>query len=145
MPVTLHRLPARVPYTDRAGLVQRCDGVIPAGKLSRLAAVGTGGGDVRVSLWTECGADGSTRLVGRLAGRLLLRCERCLRPCEWVFDLPVALRVVRSEAEERRLLASCEPLLVEGDWLALHALVEDEILLALPIALVHVGGCPGIG
>jgi uncharacterized protein len=41
---------------------------------------------------------------------------------------------VHSEAEERRLLHDCEPLLVEDDTVPLHEVVEEEVLLAIPIA-----------
>jgi uncharacterized protein len=51
------------------------------------------------------------------------------------------LRLVGSEAEERRLLRECEPYLVEDDVLPLQEIVEEEALLALPIA----PRCPACG
>jgi uncharacterized protein len=40
---------------------------------------------------------------------------------------------VFSEAEERSALADAEPLLVEDDRLPLRQIVEEEVLLALPM------------
>jgi uncharacterized protein len=73
------------------------------------------------------------RLDGQLNARLALQCRRCDALYEHLLEADIALRLVRTEAEERALLADCEPYWVEQDEVHLVELVEDEILLALPM------------
>lgn len=68
---------------------------------------------------------------------LPLQCQRSLRR----FLLPVRLRqrlgLIRRENDEAALPSDCEPLLVPADgMLRLLDLVEDELILALPVVAV---------
>ena len=76
---------------------------------------------------------GWPRLHGRIAGPLMLECRRCGAAFAHELDLAVDLRLVFGEAEERAALADAEPLLIEDDRLLLRQIVEDEVLLALPM------------
>lgn len=141
-------LPAQVRFADNAVRPLEFDGLVPVSRLPRLCemmltkAVGALP-PVTAQLRTGRAEDGGAQLRGRLRGCLNLRCERCLQPMDWPFDFELTLRLVHSEADERRLLDHCEPLLLEDDWLPLHQLIEDEILLALPMAPAHPpGDCP---
>ncbi len=141
-------LPAKVRYAENAVRPLEFNGVVPVSRLPRLCElVSVEEIDtlppVSAQLQTARGKDGGAQLHGRLQGCLSLRCERCLQPLRWAFDFELVLRLVRSEANEKRLLDHCEPLLLEDDWLPLHQLIEDEILLALPMAPAHpAGNCP---
>jgi len=69
---------------------------------------------------------------------LTVTCQRSLEP----FVLPVALHsrlgLIRSEREESGLSPDCEPLLVDDDGkLALVDVIEDELLLALPLVPIN--------
>ena len=76
---------------------------------------------------------GAVWLSGAIRGELSLTCQRGLHPFAWTCDLKPQLRLVASEAEEERVLKDCEPYLVQDDVLPLRELVEDEVLLALPM------------
>ncbi len=90
-------------------------------------------GEVNVKL--EAGSDeaGLPHLRGELSGALRLVCLRCTKPFDWQLHAPVGLRLVKTEAEEVQALHECEPYLVQDDQLPLRDLVEDELLLALPM------------
>jgi len=104
-------------------------------KLPRLVAVlADGEGELRVDLAAERDRAGAPRLRGSVAGELGLTCQSCMSDFRWPLHIDLDLRLVFSEAEERRLLHECEPFLVEEDTLHLHDLVEEEALLAIPIA-----------
>lgn len=77
--------------------------------------------------------NGHAALTGQVAGALPLPCKRCGARFEWPLQADIDWRLVRSEDEERALLAECEPLRVEDDELALRDAIEDEILLTLPM------------
>lgn len=110
-------------------------GAIPIAALRRLAALLTdSAGELRVELEAGREANGAGTLHGSIAGELGLNCQSCTRDFRWPLQAALDLRLVNSEAEERRVLHECEPLLVVEDTLHLHDLVEEEALLAIPIA-----------
>lgn len=72
-------------------------------------------------------------LLGVVRGVLPLTCQRCLACFSWPLRLQFDLRLVTSESDEQRLLAEADPYLVQDDRLPLQQIVEDEVLLALPM------------
>lgn len=69
---------------------------------------------------------------------LPLRCQRCLEPVAVNLNLNRAFRFVDDEATaEREDEESEEDVLVFEPLLNLHALVEDEVLMALPMIPLH--------
>jgi len=65
-------------------------------------------------------------------------CQRCLQPVALELDLDRALRFVADEATAEALDAqSEEDVLALPRLLDLHELVEDELLLALPLVPMH--------
>lgn len=67
-----------------------------------------------------------------------LRCERCEATYAWPLALAPALRLVDSDAAEQASLADADPVRVEDDELVPARVVEQEILLNLPV----VSRCP---
>lgn len=120
-----------------------CAGTVEAGALARLAglcAAGVSAERVMVELRAVRTPARRTGLVGRLSGSVPLRCERCLGVCRWDFNLPVALCFVpvNGPVEADGDFELCER--EDGTWLELWTLLEDEILLAVPIAPRHAEG-----
>lgn len=76
-------------------------------------------------------------LQGRVETTLKLVCQRCLEPMDQVLDVSFTLALVNSEAQAEQLPGDIEPLLVTGTTLALAELVEDELILALPLVALH--------
>jgi uncharacterized protein len=128
-------IPLRVKASVAVTRGSTWSGAIPIAKLPRLAALLTGpDGELQVGLQAGRDAAGADTLKGAISGELGQVCQTCMKPFAWPLRAPLDLRLVHSEAEEKRLLHDCEPLLVEEDSLPLHSLVEEEVLLALPIA-----------
>lgn len=69
---------------------------------------------------------------GSIKAMLELECQTCLQALSWPVDISFKLGVVSSLQEADRLAIDCEPLVFNGDKVALKELIEDEILLALP-------------
>lgn len=110
-------------------------GVLPLAKLERLSAAltePTGELDVALKIRRDIG--GAPKLEGRVCGNLQLVCQRCLRPFAWPLDIGIELRLVFNEEEETRVLKIAEPYRVIDDRLPFHPIVEEEVLLALPLA-----------
>lgn len=69
---------------------------------------------------------------------LWLVCQRCLQPSEHVVDLDCHFRFARDEAEAARLDDEIDDdVLVLARELDLHELIEDELLLDLPLVPRH--------
>lgn len=128
-------IPLRLDVADAVARELSLQGSLPLAELPRLAAALVDSeGSLRVGLRFSADAQALGRLQGELGGELRLLCQRCLRPMSWTLQTRFDLCLVGSEAEEERLLESCEPVLAEGGQLALREALEDEALLALPIA-----------
>ena len=82
-------------------------------------------------------------LWGHSRGELTLDCSSCEQAFGWPLKLSHRLRLVRTESEEKRHLSESEPYLVEDDHIDIHPLLEDEILLALPM-IARCGTCDKI-
>lgn len=74
--------------------------------------------------------------------RVWLTCQRCLQPFEESLEVQARVRFVRDEAQAEALDAELEEdVLALPRWLDLRSLVEDELLLALPLVPRH-AQCP---
>jgi uncharacterized protein len=72
-------------------------------------------------------------------GVLQLTCQRCLGALEFPLQLEVALRLAATQAEmdAEPLEADGPESIVAGKEMRVQALVEDEVLLAMPVAPRH--------
>lgn len=72
-----------------------------------------------------------------------LQCQRCLQQVQHDLAVDRRFRFVRTEEEAERLdEVSEDDVLVLGQRLDLQDLLEDELILALPIVPRHEGRCP---
>ncbi|MFA7094932.1 MAG: YceD family protein [Gammaproteobacteria bacterium] len=94
-------------------------------------------GAVEVELGFGIDAERVSFMQGRIVGELDITCQRCLGSMTLSVDFEFLLGMVRSEAEGDRLPSRYEPLLVESALISLADVVEDELILALPIIARH--------
>lgn len=106
-------------------------------RLSRLvAADGAGALEVRIGFHVGVESLPLVHLVVR--GDLLLTCQRCLAPLQFPVDIDVTLTAVESDAATADLASPFDSVVLDEEGgLALRAMVEDEILAALPLAPLH--------
>jgi uncharacterized protein len=76
----------------------------------------------------------------RMKGAAQLVCQRCLGPLELPLDAHARVGLIASEADINRVPDDLEPVLAPEGRTRLAALVEEELLLSLPIVPQHVGG-----
>lgn len=129
-------LPGRIDPHRLAASDGLIEGEVSLAQLPRLAGVtllGPRRETARLSL--RFSQDGQRRVVmtGSLRARLQLRCQRCLEPVDWAVDAAVHLVAVADEEAAAQVPRESDPVLVSAEGLDLHALVEDELILALPI------------
>jgi len=103
-------------------------------------------GEVCWELSGSIDAEGRPRLDLAVSGRLVLFCQRCLGGLDWELKIETALLPVRAGQdlpEDELENDKVDAVEVDGEFDVL-SLVEDEIILALPIAPRHADcGMPG--
>lgn len=87
---------------------------------------------------------GSLSLQLTVSGEVELPCQRCLGNMPYKVEVERTLYLARNEAEMERLDALPDSDAIQaGETLNLVDLVEDEVLLSLPLATMHAEGeCP---
>ncbi|MCX8049379.1 MAG: DUF177 domain-containing protein [Methylohalobius sp.] len=76
-------------------------------------------------------------VTGRVEADLEVVCQRCLEPVRIEVRAVVNLGVVTSIAEGDMLPEPYEPLLLEEEKLRFSDIVEDELILAIPVVPRH--------
>jgi uncharacterized protein len=116
----------------------------PVSSFERLAgAIGNKQGEVRARLKFGTRA-GTPCLDGCVQADLELRCERCLDPVKQHIESNFRFGLITTEDEADLLPKEFEPLLATDSELSLLELVEDELLLSLPIVARHDEDCSEI-
>ena len=84
------------------------------------------------------GAEPQTWLRLEVGTTVALQCQRCLQALAQPLAVDRLLRFVRDEVEAARLDEESEDdVLAPGAWIDLRELVEDELILALPLVPRH--------
>jgi uncharacterized protein len=67
---------------------------------------------------------------------LMLTCQRCMSTMDYPIEIDVLLTPVK-KATDAANQTCYEPMVMEGDLIAVQDIVEDEILLNLPLIAKH--------
>ncbi|MGH8727067.1 MAG: YceD family protein [Burkholderiales bacterium] len=116
------------------------DGAIDLAKLDRLHdLLRENEGAICYSLRGAINSEGKPTLELDLAGSLTLECQRCLSDLSFVLRLHEELIVAQSEREMERITAEDHgrECILARNKLSVPELVEDEILLGLPMSAKH--------
>jgi uncharacterized protein len=93
----------------------------------------------RIDARLQFGAfEGRTTVDVRVVGTAVLECQRCLQPCEIVVDESALIAIVRAETDD--VPGGYEPYVGMPEQLSLSALIEEQVLLALPLVPAHEAG-----
>lgn len=114
------------------------DGSLKIADMHRLSANVVASGDV-VAVHLQFGVDEQkiTYLTGHLDTKLTLHCQRCMEPFIYGIMSDFVLGIVSTLDEANALPERYEPALATEGSLALRELIEDEIILNLPIIPRH--------
>lgn len=115
------------------------EGTLPVASLSRLGGM-LASADGMLQFELDFGRDelGISFVDVRVTAALSLICQRTLEPFVLPITVDTRLGLIRQEQEEAGLPPDCEPLLVPEDGrLSLADVMEDELLLALPLVPVN--------
>jgi uncharacterized protein len=79
--------------------------------------------------------EGRTTVDVQLDGVAVLLCQRCLKPCETTLDEAEQIMVMANDADE--VAGGYEPFIGDVEQLSLSALIEEQVLLGLPLVPLH--------
>ena len=138
-------LPEQVDHRKLANGGVALNGAFPVRRFSRLTAcLANDEGLVHVSLGfgsVPSGVDGQdrnrTRLTGQLNARVNLVCRRCLGNLGYDLDCGIDAVLVEDEAALEELPLSEDGILCEGRIVKIADLIEDDLILALPMVPGH--------
>lgn len=134
-------LPRWVAARKFAARSQCLRGRVDARDLPRLMGA-VAGADVPVDVeLTFVDAEDGPEIHGCIETRVTMTCERCLEPMEVALTAKPALGLVRDDRDAAALPERLDPCLASDEDLDLFELVEDELLLTLPIVAKHQKQC----
>ncbi|AHK79358.1 hypothetical protein M911_09595 [Ectothiorhodospira haloalkaliphila] len=137
-------LPERVDPFRLAGNTRPLEGLLEASSLPRLVAAGIAlAAPARVSLRFGREHGGQVKVFGSAQAELALQCQRCLGSMTWPVDTTFEGVVLDEGRSIEELPVELEPVMLEDGRISVWALVEDELLLALPTVPMHADDrCP---
>ena len=120
-----------------AGDEAEIDFDVPLAELSRLKARIPGiGGSVRGGV--RFGRQSRFAVAElALAGKATLQCQRCMQPMELPIESTTHVALIFAEADAAEVPEELEPVLARSGSISTGELVEEELLLALPIVPLH--------
>jgi uncharacterized protein len=117
-------------------------GTVKASELPRLANV-VSCEDTTISASMRFWRDEQRRFVVSIdvAGDVGVRCERCLETMPLAASAKSTLMLCSSDEQAQQCPNQYEPLVYTGEDLDLYEVIEEELLLALPVAPMHEQKC----
>ena len=80
---------------------------------------------------------GIIHIQGEISASLEMLCQRCLNKMEFDVQNSVNVGIVRNRDEIELLPNNLEPLMAEDKKVSLTKLIEEELLLCLPLSPLH--------
>jgi uncharacterized protein len=135
-------LPAFIDPKRLASQATNLKGVVALAQMSRLRDMLYGiQGEAYID-WLFALDDKSRPIInGRLQAQMTLFCQRCLQPMLYPVDVQVALIVLTEKLDNDDESTGYEPIILNDAQVSLVKLIEDELILAMPIIAKHTT-CP---
>lgn len=132
-----HPLPLTIKPVKLARQEGKLTGFMPLKQLSQLAAdcvSDEGRVEADLSLHME---QARPEIHGKARASVSLTCQRCLEPVIVDLEVDIALGFVQTELQMAELPETLEPFMLEEEEIPLADLLEQELILALPIVAYH--------
>lgn len=136
--MTKETLPLKIDPFRNADHSIHLHGTLPIITLVRLgASLYQKEGDIEATI--DLGLDEQQICVlrGRIQANLILQCQRCMEPFNYEIISDLLMGVVKTEEEITTLPESYDPLVVKENFLSIQDLIEDELIVNLPIVPMH--------
>lgn len=143
MTVDVGNLPKEINLIKSADLGKKFVGALPLADFPRLVGlICHPEGFVEVDLVSGVDKDGLRYLRGRICLTVELICQRCNEPVAYPLTLNISLSPIVHEQQATELPEQYDPVVTKGESVLLRDLIEEEILLGLPMIPKHeIGQC----
>lgn len=121
-----------VELAGRAATLERTYGLDQLPRLAEAGALAGTGVHARIEFGRH---EGRTTVNLAVAGSVALPCQRCLRPVEYPVDDDALVAIVADEAAT--VPSGYEAVLGDAERLSLVELVEEQVLLGMPLVPLH--------
>ena len=137
-------LPQLVDYQKLANQARVLEGSIPVKQFNRLAdLLVSDDGDVHLKLEFALGSLDRTEVQGQVSAAVQLVCQHCMTSYRQTIVSDITLVIVTDENDALELDEDIETYVAGDRHLSIIDLVEDELLLAVPMIPRHSGDeCP---
>lgn len=137
-------LPTKIDPIRFAEHAIRLQGVLLLKDMPRLSSsLSSHEGVVNVVFQFGVDEQGIRFLRGEFATQLTLQCQRCTKPFAYNIADEFLSGIVSTDAEAEKLPKGYDPLIVKDGILSLQTIIEDELIIGLPIVPVHpADDCP---
>ncbi|MFQ5642366.1 MAG: YceD family protein [Thiogranum sp.] len=133
-------LPERIEPVGLADAGRSFRGEVPVSELMRLGpSLSSTDGALRAELEFRRDERRIRILAGHIEGSVELVCQRCLKALRFPLEIDFRLGIVADNDEIDRLPDGYEPILATGEPLRTFDVIEDEVLLAIPLIPLHEG------
>jgi uncharacterized protein len=143
MPTTL--IPERIDHRKLASQAGLLEGTLPLGLFQRFAEmVSDRKGEVHLMLAFSKRDSGTTKVDGSALSTVEMVCQNCMEPFQLEVSCDISTKVLTDESEMQKLEEMEDAIVEEGRIISVADLVEDHLILALPMIPRHeVGKCLG--
>jgi len=134
-------LPERLDFIQKADLGCEIKGKWPINQLNRLPdLLLNDNGELDAEL--EFGRTGKLRYIsGNVSAKVEVICQRCMQPMFLELNAQIKLGLITDEEYADRLPEEYDPCLVSDDDKSLAEVLEEELLLVMPLVAMHKEGC----
>jgi DUF177 domain-containing protein len=117
---------------------ERITGKIQLDSLARLKGLLLDNkGELNYSLGFDYDESGVCIVESTIETQLILKCQRCFKPVDIEIHKSSLLGVVRDKDEFDSLPSEYEPLELDDEIVTVEELIEDELLLSIPLSALH--------
>lgn len=88
--------------------------------------------------------EGIAYVAGEIRTELALTCQRCMEPVQKHVECQFKLAFLQSEKDAENLPDDMEAYIIDGSECSIIELIEEELLLSLPIVSKHESDCSDI-
>jgi len=131
-------LPKRIDPRKLAERGVRFEGIIKVEDLPEFSqCLAAPDGEIKVDLQFDLDEQRIRTVVGDAKGTVPMACQRCLEPVEVEVTATFNLAIAPSEEKAKLLPRHYDPLIVEDEEIELFPVIEEELILSLPMVPYH--------
>ncbi len=118
------------------------NGTVPLAELSRLVEVASSSeADIDVSLQFDIDDQRHKLITGSAKGVLQVACQRCLNTVDVPLEATLNVAIVWDEDRAKQLPRYFDPLILGEGPADIYTVIEDELLLTMPMVSYHEHNC----